>query len=345
MKVKISQIETLLTNAARTFVADGEAKYFAKEQIDTHIKKSPRTNPLEAAARDLEAWKENKQRRIKIQVNKGSTLVINFNKLAPSLKLKYIHDQLEKRARKNGIAIVGINNSAGMHAMNLWADGLGKRNLIGICFFNGGPRCVVPYSGTKGIFGTNPISYAIPTAEKPILVDMATSEIPMFELKQAKEKGNKLRPNAAVDQKGISTADPNKVFSKNNVKNILPMGGGYKGYAMVLLVEILTSSLVRSLLANEKSIEYIKNELGGLLIAIDVSSFTNLNKFKRSVSKMCQDIRAQKPARSVKKVLVPGDNSYRRAAEILKQGTIKINKDLLKRLEALSLNPSKLSLC
>jgi ureidoglycolate dehydrogenase (NAD+) len=76
---------------------------------------------------------------------------------------------LEKRAKKYGIAMVGVNNSHGFHTLNLWTDALGERDLVSVCFFNGGPSSVVPYGGTKGIFGTNPMSYSIPTNEKSAL--------------------------------------------------------------------------------------------------------------------------------------------------------------------------------
>jgi len=337
MKLKINELEQLLVKAASKFVSTQEARYFAKEQIDTHIKKAPRVNALEAAIRDLQSWQDSKDRNIKIQVDKGASLLINFNKLAPSLKLKYLHDQLGKRSKKHGIAALGLNNTAGLHVMNLLSDGLGKRDLIGISFFNGGPRCVVPYGGTKGIFGTNPMSYAIPTTDKPILVDMATSAIPFFEFRNAMEKGQQLKSNVIVDKDGKPTTDPNKAFLSNRVKNMLPIGAGHKGAAITLLIEVLTGSLVRSLIGNEKSKAYTKEELGGLLIAIDVKSFTDLNKFKKSISKMRQDIRAQKPAPKTAKVLMPGDKSYQRANKVRKQGIINIDKKSYTNLKKLLL--------
>ena len=163
MNIKISELEKILTKAAQHFILLDEAKYFAKQQIDTHLKKSPRTNPLKEAVDDMEAWINNSNNKVEIQVDKKGSLLLNFNKLGPSLKLKYIHDELEKRAKKFGISMVGVNNSHGFHTLNLWADGLGKRDLTAISFFNGGPEGVVPFGGTKGIFGTNPLSYSIPT--------------------------------------------------------------------------------------------------------------------------------------------------------------------------------------
>ncbi len=335
--LSLSNVEALLSRSASRFVSTDEALYFTKEQIDTHIKKSPRTNPLKEAVGDLSSWEERSSSEMEVQVDKGPSLLLNFNGLGPSLKLKYIHDTLENRATANGIAAVGINNSAGIHTLNLWTDGLGKRDMIGICFFNGGPDGVVPYGGTKGIFGTNPISYAIPTADRPIIVDMATSEIPYFEIKNAKAEGKELKEGAAVDQEGNPTTDPAKVLNDSGVSNLLPMGGGYKGYALVLLVEILTGSLVRSFLSTEMTSEYISEEHGGLLLAIDIASFTDLNKFKQSVTEMCGQVRAQKPTSGVERITIPGDRSYEREAKVRAAGEISIDSELLEKLQRLAL--------
>ena len=335
-KVKIKKIENLLYQAAKKFITSAEAHYFAKEQIDTHLKKSPRINSLRAAIDDLQSWADNPKAKIKIQAEKEAAILYNFHKLGPSLKIKDIHDQLVVRARKHGIAMVGLNNSGGINTLNLWTDGLGKRGLIGICLFNGGPGCVVPFGGTEGLFGTNPISYAIPTNDRPIIADLASSEIPFFELRQAKEAKKKLRLGCAVDKNGRPTTNPENAFLKDGRKNIVPMGGGYKGYSIVLLIEILTGSLVHSFLSTEMSSKYVLEEHGGLILAIDIAGFANLLKFKDSVSKMCTAIRRQKPAPGIDRVLVPGDSSYQRAEKILKAGVIEIETELLEKLEKLS---------
>jgi len=334
MKIKLEELENKLIKAASKFVSPEEAKYFAVEQIDTHLKKSPRDNPLSEAIGDLENWSKNTDKKFEIQVDKPSALLFNCNDLSPSLRIKYFHDELEKRAKTNGISMLGINNSGGIHTLNLWTDGLGKRDLIGICLFNGGPDSVVPFNGTKGIFGTNPLSYAIPTLDKPILVDMATSNIPFFEYRNTKNSNSLLKPNSAVDTNGNPTNDPKMATTNDGCVNLLPLGGGYKGYALVLLVEILTGSLVRSFLSTEMSSEYILDEHGGLIIVIDISSFTDINKFKKSVSEMCQEIRTQKPADGTK-ITVPGDRNYEKLEAIIKNGFIEIDDLLSERLDKL----------
>lgn len=104
---------------------------------------------------------------------------------------------------------------------------------------------MIPYGGTDGFFGTNPVFYAIPTNDEPILADMATSEIPFFEYSRAKKEGKKLPRIGRVMADGIPTDDPENGTEEHEAR-LLPMGGGYKGYAVNLLIEVMTGNLVRS---------------------------------------------------------------------------------------------------
>ena len=60
MKISIADLQTKLIDAAEKLVSRDEAEYFAQENIETHIRKSPRTNPLKAAINDLMACADHK---------------------------------------------------------------------------------------------------------------------------------------------------------------------------------------------------------------------------------------------------------------------------------------------
>ncbi len=335
MKIKIDELKKILTTAAAKYVDPQEAEYFARLGIDNYIKKQPRTGHLTDLISDIKAWKNHGDKSLEIEVDKPSTLLLNFNSLGPSLKLKYIHDEAIKRAKKNGISLIGLNHG-GVHTLNLWTDALGQRDMISIFMYNGGPTSVVPFGGTQGIFGTNPISYAVPTSTEPIIVDMATSEIPFFEIKETKLNNSKLRQGVAVDNSGKITTDPNKALnSDSTISNILPLGGGYKGYAIVLLIEILTGSLVRSLLSTEMTSGYVVEEHGGLLITIDVSSLVNLSNFKQSVSTMCEQVKKQTPVQGLEQITIPGDRAYQRRDKTLLTGEVEVEQKVLDELKDL----------
>ena len=335
MKITLKKLEEKLIKAASKFVTPEEAKYFATEQIECTLRMYPDVNPIEEAVQELEVWKNNPNKSLKIITEKPGSLLIDFNGLAPSLKLKYLHDKLEVRAKNNGIATIGLNNSSVTVWLKLLTNALAKRGLIGIYVFNGGGESVVPYGGSVPVFGTNPISYAIPTNDEPILVDMASSESAFFRYSKARKNKTLMKENTFADINGNPTNDPEKAYINDDNCRILPMGGGYRGYNIVFLIEVLTGALVRSKMGLEKTSAYTPCEYGGLLMAIDISSLTDLTKFKNSVSEMCQSIRNQKPGNHVDKVIAPGDISLDNAKKLLKVGSLEIDDSLIKKLDQL----------
>jgi L-2-hydroxycarboxylate dehydrogenase (NAD+) len=331
--MEIRKVQKLLGESASRFVTKEEAAYFAQEAVETHLKKSsPKyRNSISEIVGDIEKWDMSKVRKVKIAAELPSMIKINCNELPPSLKVKFVHDTLEKKAKATGIAIAAIVNCTPMHTMHFWTQGLAKRNLFGLASFNGGPLTTVPFNGTKGIMGTNPLTYAFPTEEDMVAVDFATSQIPYFEIMQAKKLHKKIPEGTAVDQKGNMTTDPNKAIDKDEITNLLPMGGGYKGYALNYLLEIMTGSMIGSHLANEMTGNWY-HERGGFVMAINISAMNSLFSFRSSVSGFNSIIRKQKPKKG-EKVIVPGDNNLERYAERRKH--FEIDNDIVKRLNKL----------
>jgi len=335
-RVKIKHVGELLEAAAGRFVSEAEAAYFAELYIESHLRKYPRMNPIEEALDDLKVWEKATNHSIITDLDKEGVLLLDFNGLAPTLKIKYVHDELEKRAKKCGIAAAGYRNSSGVVTLNLWSNGLARRDMIGISLFNGGVGCCVPHNGTRGFFGTAPMAYAIPTLGQPILLDMATTEIPFFEIANAKKQGTPLKKGAAVDRQGRPTTDAGKALGDDGVCNLLPIGGGFKGYGIVMLIEVLTGSLVRSLTSAQQTPGWDPPEYGGLIMAIDIGSFTDIGHFKSEVSDMCDVIRSQPSVEGQDGVTIPGDRGHGRVKTALSAGKIEIKDEIFEALKNLS---------
>lgn len=335
MSHTIEQITSLLKQAAAKYVSEEEAQTFAELYTQNHLRKSPRMNPLQEAVDDLKIWKEHPDRSFKVVQDKQGVLILDLNGLAPSVKIHEIHGQLEKRAKTHGMAAVGLKNGSGIITLNMWADGLARLDLIGLAMFNGGTECCVPYGAKRGVLGTNPLAYAIPTLTDPVQMDMATSQIPFFDVKNSKEQNRQLPDNAAVDQDGQPTTDAAKALDQNGVANILPMGGDVKGYGIVMLIEILTGALVQSMLSTSQSSGWNPQEYGCLLLALDISSFTEINSFKKEVSAMCDAIRSLEAAEGYERVSVPGDRGHEALRKATESNSIKLPDSILKELNQL----------
>jgi len=331
--IKIEAVRQLLESAAGKFVTKDEAVYFSELYLEAHFKKYPRMNPIQEALDDIEVWEKTADRDFAVDVDKAGTLLVDCKGLAPALKVKYIHDELEKKAKHCGIAAAGFRNSSGVVTLNLWSDGLARRDMVGISMFNGGGGCCVPHNGTRGFFGTAPMAYAIPTSDRPIVLDMATTEIPFFDIDNARKQGTPLKAGAAVDRQGCPTLDAAEAFMDEDICNLLPMGGGFKGYGIVMLMEVLTGALVRSLTSAQKTQGWNPSENGGLIMAIDIGSFTDIDRFKDDAAEMCAAIRSQTPAEGQETVAVPGDRGYAKMESTLKSGEVEITQELFTALK------------
>ena len=336
MRIALETVERYLTAAAERFVGPAEAAYFASCYLAAHLRKSPRMNPVREAVADLKVWRAHPAGRLELLVDRAGVLLADCKGLAPSLKIKSIHDALADKARRTGLAAAGIINGSGIITLGMWADALARRDLIGIAMFNGGCGCTVPFGGRRGLLGTNPIAYAIPTGDAPLAIDMATSEVPFFEVRIAREKGEPLRPGVAVDQQGLPTTDPMAAMTADGVTNILPLGGGMKGFGLMMLIEVLTGSLIRSGLSTEQSPGWNPPEYGCFLLAVDIACFTDLAVFKDKMDEMGRTIRALEPAVGSDCVAMPGDRGHAREKAAREAGEIEVDEEILRDLAELA---------
>lgn len=336
MYVAIKSLEGLLSAAAGKYVDADAAAYFAKYYLRTHFKKAPRMNPLGEAVADLKNWQANGDAAFRAVVDKAGVVIYDGDGLAPALKLKEIHDDIAGRAGRYGMAAAGLINTAGIVTLGLWSDALADQNLLGVALFNGGAGCCVPHGGRRGVFGTNPMAYAIPTDGAPLCLDMATTQIPFFDVRIAKENGKPLAEGVAVGPDGRPTTDASLAFGEDGVANLLPMGGGYKGYGIVMLIEVLTGALVRSLLSTAQTAGWHPREYGGLVIALDIASFTDPAVFKKEVAAMCAAIRGLEPGDGGQPLSVPGDRGHAKMETAVAQGEIEVEAQLFETLKALA---------
>lgn len=339
MKISQPLLMQKLTIAAEKIISKQEAKYFAQETIEAHLRKAPRTNPLKSSVDDLEASTANKKRKIEYIVDLPSFISINFNGNGPLTYIKRIHDELEKRSKKNGIVMAAFTNGKGMHTLHTWIQGLAKRGLLAIAICNGGPNGVVPFNGTKGVFGTNPIAYGIPGRKGEIFcVDMATSEIPFFEIMDAYKNKATLPEHSAVDNVGEYTTDPKKAldFSLSKIdpiSNLLPIGGGYKGYYLVYLFEILTSALIGTPSSPEMTTDFIPEEHGSIIMVFDPKSMGTEKTFYKSISKIHGVLKKQIPKKGAT-IPIPGESNNKRLSKSLNTD-IEVDEKLLEKLNNL----------
>lgn len=261
--------------------------------------------------------KDSAGKKSELVVDKPSMKLINGNGRSAWLIGMEMVDMVSGMATTQGIGIVGLYNTTYHDILETYTRKIAEKDLIGIVVANGGPAGVTPFGGSAPIFGTNPISYAFPSVDHPIVFDGATAELAYGTIRLAKAKGGTLKEQTYLDADGKFTTDPMKAIA------IIPFGGGYKGYAINLMIEIMTGIMVRA-----KSGLHVKDEtdLGSLFIAMDPSAFVPIDQFKKEVSELARDIRAVKPLPGFSPIRVPGDKSSESKRTMMEEGNIYIDE-------------------
>lgn len=149
-----------------------------------------------------------------------------------------------ERAREAGAATVVVRRSnhygiAGWYALRVAAQG-----FIGVSLTNSSPL-VAPTRSRVALLGTNPIAVAAPAGRFGTLcLDMATSTVPRGRIEVAARRGWTLPGGWAIDEEGYPATTPDAALAGA----LQPLGGteetgGYKGYGLSLVVELLTGIL------------------------------------------------------------------------------------------------------
>lgn len=253
-----------------------------------------------------------------IEVEKTSMKLIKGNgRLAPLITADYLDGVIEK-AKQQGIYALGIYDSTYNEFFDIFCRRVAEKDCIALIFENGGPQGVVPHGGKKDVMGTNPLAYGVPTNGYPIIFDGSTAMHAWGRIKQAKRRGEQL-PEGYLDKDGNPTTDPNLVNA------ILPFGG-FKGYAINLLVDVLSGALVKGKSGLDQPLDS-QRYIGTLIIVIDPSAFNDIKEFKDQTTKLTKDLLSVPPIDINNPVKIPGFRGSKRLEDFMKSGEVEIRDE------------------
>lgn len=263
-----------------------------------------------------------------IRKGKHSSLIIgngNPGMLIGPLATK----EVIRLAKESGIGIVGTkgtNSSSG--CLSYYLEKIVSENLIGIIMAQSPPS--TPMSGgIEPLFGTNPISFGIPSEPTPLIFDMATSAISFGALLKAKTLNQKLPSNVAIDKEGNPTTDPSAATEGAT----LPFDNSYKGAGLAMMVEILSGLWPGADFSGLNP----QGGWGNLFIAINPNLLMDPKGFKGNVRLLVERVKKSK-TKNGKKVRIPGEYTIATRNESLKLGFIDIEDNLYHALEQAAKN-------
>jgi (2R)-3-sulfolactate dehydrogenase (NADP+) len=198
-------------------------------------------------------------------------------------------------AKKQGIAAASITRSNHCGVAGHHVEKLAEQGLVAMLFANT-PAAMAPTGGNKAVYGTNPIAFAAPLAGRaPVVVDLSLSKVARGNLVAARQKGEAIPDDWALDPEGNPTTDP----AKGIAGTMLPLGGA-KGAALAFMVEALAAAVVGTHFAFEAS-SFLDDKggpprTGQLILAIDPSAFGH-GAFTERMATLAKAIESQPGAR------------------------------------------------
>lgn len=326
IKIPLQDAEKLLyTILKQQGISSQDAKIIANDHINGELE-GKRTHGLIRFPRVVEKIEKTGCRKPKIVKQAKAFALIDGQESPGQLSAEIATQIVVKKAKQSGIAMVGIQNSHNFLRPGTFAETIARKGLIAIIVENGGAECIAAPGSSEAILGTSPLGIGIPTSEEPIVADLASSERAWGVIALSNLLGVELPPQTYLDKKGNFTQ------KANEVKAAVPFGG-YKGFIIALMVEILGGSLVNMHMGKKNDDPYYKDVLrGALFIAIDPRMFTAYSTFCKANTKLLQQIKKTKKVKGIKEILIPGERARKNREKILKRGYFEIEENLYKTL-------------
>lgn len=280
-------------------------------------------------------------------VKEGPTTAVidGHNGMGHVISKKAMQMAIDK-AKKYGMGMVAVRNSTHYGIAGYYALMAVEQGCIGITGTNARPS-IAPTFGVENMLGTNPLTFGMPTDEEfPFVLDCATSITQRGKIEVYDRAGKELPKGWVIDENGNARTDTHQILQDlvKGTAALTPLGGigeetaGYKGYGYATVVEILSSALqggafLKGLLGfeNGKPVPY---RLGHFFIAIDVSAFIELDKFKKITGDILRQLRASKKAPGQERIYTAGEKEYL-AYQYRKDKGVPVNEALQKDMIAL----------
>lgn len=256
-----------------------------------------------------------------VRRNKCGALVSGGNAMVASHNAALLACEL---AAEHGVGIVGSNHAfSSSGAIGYFAREIANAGYIGLICVGSGPF-VVPSGSSEAKLGTNPISYAFPTKNQPVVFDMTTAAIAYFGVVEAKLKGEPLPEGVGFDEYGNPTTDAAQALNGA----VAPLAD-HKGSGLSLLVQLLGGPFVAAGFAGL----HAEGGAGTFVLAIDPGLFVGRDQYLVAASELTGAIKSAKPLPG-QQVLLPGERGDARSQAAETSGEIEIADGIWKELLA-----------
>ena len=258
--------------------------------------------------------------QVETVVNAGAIAVLDGHDALGPTVAKVAVEQACARAKLHGVGVVSVRNSNHFGTCMYYTRMAAKQGCVAMLMSNAGPN-MAPWGGRKKKIGTNPWSIAVPGGKyDAIVMDMANSGVARGKIYLAKNRGEKIPLDWAIDKDGRPTDNPAAAIEGF----ILPMAG-HKGYVFGVMIDILSGVLSGSSFLDQVHGPYDPvnpSGAGHLMICLNIEAFQPLNTFQSKIEEYVQSLKDVPLAAGFEQVFYPGEMELQANLKHRKDGLI-----------------------
>ena len=255
------------------------------------------------------------------------------NALGPLVGMAALREAMA-RAKANGVGIAFARNSNHFGAIAPYCLLAAEQGFASMICSNASTT-IAPTGGAETKVGNNPLGFGVPNpGGRPVILDMAMSVVARGKIRAALAKRESIPATWATDRDGRPTSDP-----KAALDGFLLPFGGYKGYGLALIVDLLAG-----VLSGAAYLEHVNSwlddpekpgNLGHFFLLIDTRVLGSNEWLAQRLADFDAIIHGTQRADPAVPVRLPGEIELDRLAKNRREG-IAVDPAVLARLEAMA---------
>ena len=228
-----------------------------------------------------------------------------------------------EKVRANGVGLVTANGSGLTGRNAYYVERLAEQGWVALMVNNFTP-VVAPHGSSEAVFGTNPLSVAMPTTGAPLVVDISVASLIDADLRFHRLEGRPLPDGLAFDAEGNATTDAAAALG-----GAVKAFGEHRGSALALAIQAF------GVLAGSPPVPAQPDEVGIFLMAFDPALFGDPDDVRARLAELLERVRSARSADPAVAVRAPNDRALRTMDEVRARG-IAVSDELDAALEELA---------
>ncbi len=256
----------------------------------------------------------NPEPRIRVRRDTAAALVIDGDRAPGVLSMRFAMERAIEKARAAGVGWALVAHTTHSGPVGYYTEQAAREKMAGLAIMTSRPN--MAYHGAKAAgVATSPIALSVPAGmHGSITLDMATAEIAIGKIKDARARGLTLPEGSALTENGRPTRDPAEAAIPRSL-------AGAKGSGLSLMFETLVSLAVgHPLLEPALAGRERGHSQNGLTVAVDISALTDIEAFERDVGVLSDALKRLPPLEADGEILLPGEPEKRTLEKRRREG-------------------------